>query len=186
MKFFNRALRILLATNAMVLVAGAMLGPIYALFVEEIGGTILHAGITGGVLALAAGMTTLVAGKYADKIKEDELIVTFGYAMMGLGFMFYIFVNSIWSLLLVQVIIGFAEALYSPAFDALYSKHLTRKKAGREWGAWEAMNYFSIAFGAVIGGFIVMHFGFNVIFVIMALLCFSSAVYIYLLPRRVL
>ena len=34
----SKALRILLATNAFILLAGAMLGPIYALFVDEIGG----------------------------------------------------------------------------------------------------------------------------------------------------
>ena len=184
--FFNKAIRILLLTNGIVLIAGAMLGPIYALFVERIGGSLLDASITGGVFAFAAGLTTLVAGKYADKIKENELIVSLGYSIMGVGFLLYIFVNSIYHLLLVQVLIGFSEAFYSPAFDALYSKHLTRKKAGREWGAWEAMNYFSIAFGSAIGGFIVTKFGFNVIFIIMALLCLSSSIYIYHLPRKIL
>lgn len=183
---FNKALRILLLTNAMVLIAGAMLGPIYALFVEKIGGSLLDASLAGGIFALAAGITTLIAGRYADKAKEDELIVVWGYFVMGIGFLLYIFVNSIWFLFSVQVLIGFAEAFYLPAFDALYSKHLTKRKAGREWGAWEAINYFSIACGAAIGGLIVTKFGFNTIFVIMAILCFLSAIYIYHLPRRVL
>ncbi|MCK4635193.1 MAG: MFS transporter [Candidatus Aenigmarchaeota archaeon] len=184
--FFNKALRILLITNAMVLAAGAMLGPIYALFVKNVGGSLLDASIAGGFFALAAGITTLLAGKYADKVKEDELIVVFGYSVMGLGFLFYNFVNSIWSLFLLQIVIGFAEAFYSPAFDALYSKHLTRKKAGREWGAWEGMRYFTTAFGAIVGGFIVVQFGFGAIFTIMSALCFLSAIYIYFLPRKVL
>jgi MFS family permease len=184
--FFNRALRILLITNAMVLVAAAMLGPIYALFVEKIGGSLLDASLTGGIFALAAGITTLIAGKYADKAKEEELIVVFGYVVMGIGFLLYTQVNSIWFLFLVQVIIGFSEAIYSPSFDKLYSKHLTTKKAGREWGAWESLNYFAIFAGAVIGGYVVTNYGFNTIFIIMAVLCFASALYIYRLPRRVL
>jgi MFS family permease len=53
---------------------------------------------------------------------------------MGIGFILYIFVNSIWFLFGVQVLIGFAEAFCSPAFDAVYSKHITKKRAGREWG----------------------------------------------------
>jgi len=183
---FNKALRVLLATNALVLVAGAMLGPIYALFVEKVGGSLLDASITGGIFALAAGITTLAAGKYADKIKHDERIISFGYLTMGVGFFLYMFVNSIWFLFVVQVITGFSEAIYSPAFDALYTKHVCETKAGREWGAWEAMNYFTIFFGAVIGGFIVTFFGFNAIFAMMGLMCIASAAYIKYIPNGVL
>ncbi len=142
---FNRALRILLITNGLVLISGAMLGPIYALFIKNIGGDLLDASIAASIFAFAAGITTIIAGKFADKNKRDELIVASSYVLMGIGFLLYIFVNSIWFLFCVQILIGFAEAFYSPAFDALYSKHITKKKAGREWGAWESMNYFSFA-----------------------------------------
>jgi len=183
---FNRALRILLTTNGLILLAAAMLGPIYALFVKNIGGDLLDASLTGGFFALAAGLTSLIAGKFADKNKRDELIVATGYAVMGLGFFLYIFVNSIWFLFGVQILIGFAEAFYTPAFDALYSKHITKRKAGREWGAWESINYFSIAVGAIVGGFIVTKFGFTPIFAIMSALSLISAIYIYRLHKRVL
>ena len=184
--FFNKALRILLITNALVLVAGAMLGPIYALFVERIGGNLFDASIAGGIFAFAAGITTYLSGKYADKIKRDERIVAFGYMVMATGFFLYLFVDSIAFLFIVQAIIGFGEAIYSPAFDALYSMHITKQKAGREWGAWESMNYFTLGVGAVVGGFIVSNFGFNSIFIFMGLLCLVSSTYIFRLPKRVL
>ena len=187
--FFNKntkALKVLLITNAMVLIAPAMLAPIYAIYVEKIGGDLLDASFTGGVFALVAGITTLIAGKYADKIKENELIVVFGYFVMGLGFLLYVFVNSVIFLFLVQALIGFAEAMYLPAFDALYSKHLSWKNAGKEWGAWESMNYFTTATGAMVGGIIVSLFGFIFVFLLMAILCFTSGIYIYFLPRKVL
>jgi len=186
MKSLKKALKILLVTNSFVLLAGAMLGPIYALFVEKIGGSLLDASLTGGVFALTAGIATLIAGKFADKLKRKELIIVFGYTAMGIGFLLYTLVNSIIFLLAVQVLIGLAEAMYSPAFNALYSKHLTRNKAGQEWGAWEATNYFSIAIGAAAGGAVVTNFGFNAIFIAMAVLCFASALYIYNLPRYTL
>ena len=183
---FNRALRILLITNGLVLLAAAMLGPIYALFVENIGGSLLDASLTGGFFALAAGITTLIAGKFADKNKRAELIVAAGYTLMGIGFLLYIFVNSIWFLFCIQILIGFAEAVYSPAFDTLYSRHITIKKAGREWGAWESINYFSIAAGSITGGLIVTNLGFNALFGMMAGLCFISAIYIFHLHKRIL
>lgn len=181
--FLNRPSRILLATNSLVLLAGAMLGPIYALFVEEIGGSLLDAGLTAGVFALAAGITTLAAGRYADKIKNREIIVVFGYVVMGIGFLSYTAVDSIWALFLVQVIIGFGEAVYAPSFDTLYSKHLSKDKPSTAWAVWESTYYFTTAAGAVIGAFIAYSFGFPVLFIIMAVMCFLSALYIYILPR---
>ncbi|OGY43981.1 MAG: hypothetical protein A2731_02530 [Candidatus Buchananbacteria bacterium RIFCSPHIGHO2_01_FULL_39_8] len=183
---FDTALKILLVTNSLILVAGAMIGPIYALFVEEIGGDLLDASLTGGVFALAAGITTLISGKFSDKIKENELIVVLGYGIMGFSFLLYIFCNSIWFLFLIQVITGLGEAIYSPAFDAVYSKHIEKKKAGKQWGAWESMNYFALTAGAIIGGFIATALGFDVLFGIMAVLSFGSALYILRLPRQVL
>ncbi|MFC1645174.1 MFS transporter [Patescibacteria group bacterium] len=183
---FSTALKILLYTNAMVLMAGAMLGPIYALFVEKVGGDLMDASIAGSIFALVAGLTTLISGKYSDKIKENELVVVLGYLFMGLGFLLYFWVNSVIFLFIVQAIIGLGEAIYAPAFDALYSKHLDGKKAGSQWGAWESMNYFTTAVGALIGGGIVTVFGFQSLFIIIATLCFFSALYIYTLKRAVL
>jgi len=182
---FNKALRILLTTNALILFSAAMLGPIYALFVEEIGGDLLDASLAGGAFALTAGLVTLLSGKYSDRIKEQELIVVLGYTIIGIGFISYMFVDSIISLLFVQIIVGMGEAIYSPAFDAVYSKHLSVESSGSQWGAWESMNYFTNAIGAILGGSIVTIFGFKSLFFVMATLCFLSAIYIYRLPRRV-
>lgn len=184
--FYNKPLRILLATNSMILVAGAMLGPIYALFVEKIGGDLLDASLASAAFAFAAGITVLMSANFSDKIRRSERIIILGYLLMGVGFLLYTIVNSMFFLLIVQVLIGFGEAIYNPPFDALYSKHIDDGKEGREWGAWESMNYFSVALGAVVGGFIASTFGFNILFVSMATLCFVSAFYIYLLPKRVL
>jgi len=170
----------------MILMASAMLGPIYALFVEKVGGDLMDASISGGIFALVAGLTSLISGKYSDKIKENELIVVLGYLIIGFGFLLYFWVSSIFFLFIVQAIIGLGEAIYSPAFDAVYSKHLDGHKSGRQWGAWESMNYFTMAIGSVAGGSLVTIFGFQILFLIMAILCFSSAIYIFHLKRSTL
>ncbi len=182
----NRSLKILLFTNSLILMAGAMLGPIYAIFVEGIGGSILDASIAGSIFALFAGITTLLSGKYSDVIKENELVVVFGYIIMAFGFLLYVFVDSIYLLFIAQALIGIGEAIYSPAFDALYSKHINKKQAGAQWRIWEAMYYFITAIGALLGGIFVVWFGFKAMFIIMAFLCFIPAMYILRLNRRVL
>jgi len=183
---FNRQLKILLITNSLVLVAGAMLGPIYALFVEDIGGDLLSASYSFGAFALAAGFVTLISGKYTDQVKEKKSIITIGYLLMSLGFFLYLAVNSIWMLLVVQVIIGFGEAIYAPALDSIYSAHISRRKSGRQWATWEALYYFTTFVGAIAGGLLISQFGFNPAFILMGFLALGSALYILFLPKKVL
>jgi predicted MFS family arabinose efflux permease len=180
----NKPLRILLFTNSMILLSAAMLGPIYALFVERIGGDLMDASIAGSIFALVAGLTTFVSGKYSDRVKESELIVALGYTIIGCGFLLYTVADSIYFLFMIQAIIGLGEAIYSPAFDSLYSKHLDGDKSGAQWGAWESMNYFSIACGASIGGLIVTYLGFDTLFILMGTLSIGSALYILQLKRE--
>ncbi len=182
----KRALNILVLTNALILIAGAMMGPIYALFVEEIGGSLLDASLTGTVFALAAGITVLIVGRITDKIKQQRYVVIFGYLMMALGFFLYLFVDSIWFLFIIQIIIGFGEAIYSPAFDAIYSRHTTDHHEGSEWALWESMMYFTTAAGAFVGGLLAYRFGFDTIFVVMTALCLISAAYLALIPKKIL
>lgn len=182
----KKALKILLYTDGIVLLAAAMMGPIYAVFSEKIGGDLLTASTTWAVFSLAAGVTIFFIGRFEDRIKEKELALVWGYLVMAFGFLGYIFVKNPASLFIIQIILGFGRALYTPAYDALYCKHLTVKKEASSWGTWEAVNFFTAAIGAFFGGLIVNFFGFDVLFVLMFILTLGCAVFIYFLPRKVL
>ena len=154
-------MRILLGTNGLILLSSAMLAPIYAIFVEEVGGSILDAGMAAAVFALAAGITTLLIGRFADSIRESELVVVVGYGIIAAAFLGFTFVQSVAALLLVQILFGIGEAVYSPAFDGVYSKHIWDGNESTAWGLWESMNYFIGAGGAALGAFVVSIFGFS-------------------------
>jgi sugar phosphate permease len=186
MVHIKKAIRVLLLTNGVVLFAGGMLAPIYAVFVEEVGGSLLDVGIGAALFSMFAGVTVIVSGRLHDKIKQNELIMVWGYLIMAVGFILYLFVDSVETMFLAQILIGFGEAVYAPSFDALYSEHLLMKKAGDSWGMWEAMNYFVAAASAFFGSLLVTFFGFRSLFVLIAGMCLFSAVYIDRLPRRVL
>lgn len=136
--------------------------------------------------AVVADTVTLISGRYSDTIKESELIIALGYCIIGLGFFLYTIADSVWFLFGIQALIGLGEAIYSPTFDAIYSKYLDGERSGAQWGIWESANYFSIAIGAIIGGTVVTWFGFSMLFIIMGSLCFVSGLYILSLNRDVL
>lgn len=181
----NRALRVILTTNIFVLIASAMLGPIYAVYVDGIGGDILDAGVAAALFAVAAGVTSLVSGRFADKVKRKHVLVGAGYLLTGVGFLGYIFVDSVWQLFAVQVFIGLVQASYEPVFDGLYTKFIGNvKRASSRWSLWEAGNYFSIAIGSVAGAAIVAYTNFATMFVAMAAFCFISGLYLLVAGRR--
>jgi MFS family permease len=182
----NRSLRALLIADAIVLIATAMLTPIYATFVEEVGGDVLDAGITAAALAFGAGFASLVAGKYPDALKDKKIMIVYGFAAIGVFFLLYTQVTTVWHLALVQLLMGLVRALFDPAFDALFSTHLDKNKEAEEWGAWEGMAYFSAGIGAILGAGVVALFNFDALFIVMGALCFASSLYVFRLPRRVL
>lgn len=180
----NKHIKILLGTNMVVLLSGAMFAPLYALFVKDIGGDILDAAFASSLFAISAALTVIGIGRFIDRSKQGKLVMAFGYIIMAVGFALLVFTNHIWTLFLAQIIIGFGEALYAPAFDSLYSKNLDKNKEASEWGLWEAGNYIILAVGAVLGGYIVSTYGFQILFTIMAILTFLTSLYILLLPPK--
>lgn len=185
MKHLRKSLKILLYTNGVILISAAMIWPIYALFVEEIWWDLMDASFAWWMFALSAWVTTLLFWKIADASKQKEKILALWYMLMGIWFFSYIFVDSIMHLFLVQIIIGLWEAIYSPAFDALYSKNIHKKQSGTEWGIWEAVNYFSLAIWAFLWWILVSYYGFNSVFIIMWVFCTWTSIYIYIFfPKR--
>lgn len=179
----NPALKTLLVADALLLTAEAMLVPIYAVFVVEVGGDILDAGITAAALAFGAGVASLVGGKYADGLRDKKQLIVACYALTALGFLLFTTVNSVWYLAAVQAGLGLVRAFAEPAFDALYSVNLDKNKEAQGWAAWESMTYFVTAVGSVVGAAIVSTFSFDTLFIIMAILAAVSAVYLFGVPK---
>ncbi|MBI4101343.1 MAG: MFS transporter [Candidatus Nealsonbacteria bacterium] len=179
------ALKILLVSDGLVLLAGAMLGPIYAVFVEEVGGDILTAGISFAIFSLVMGTLILVFGKIEDAfLKEKELWIALGYFLMAVGFFSYLFVKSPYHLFLVQAILGLGGAIEAPAYSSVYSRHLDHKKSAFQWGAWDAIRNFAAAAGALAGAALTTVYGFNILFIIMGFLAIISGLVVYFSPRE--
>jgi len=183
-KKFKKATKILLLTNWLVLIAVAMLAPIYAIFVDKVWWDLMDASIAWWIFALSAWITSLISWKITDNLKKKTNVVVFWYFLMWIWFFLYTIVDSVLFLFFVQALIGFGEAIYSPSFDALYWNNLNKKQRWLEWGAWESMNYFTIAIWAFIWWLMVTYLWFNSIFIFMWLLCFGSWTYLYILSNH--
>jgi len=172
----KRGVRILLLTDAWWTLAIGLIGPIYAIFVQEIGGDILDASWAYFAFMISSGVALYAFGKLEDKIRHPELTLTLGYVLLSLGCFSYIFVSTQLMLVITQIILGLGIAIASPIFDAMYGKFVTRKHAASEWGDWEAMGYIVTAVSALIGGYLATLVGFRALFIIMFVISLFSIV----------
>jgi MFS family permease len=165
----NKTLKLLLAANVFFIVAAGLIGPIYALFVEEIGGDYLAAGSAYAAFSIAAGGLMFFISRWEDHVKHKEKLVVGGWALSCVGFFSYGLVQNPSQLVVVQAILGIAMAVTTPAYDAMYSEYLDKGKFASEWGLWETTYYIVTAFAALFGGAIVQAWGFPTLFNLMFL-----------------
>lgn len=163
----NKTLKTLLFADSFSILALGMFGPIYAIFVERIGGDILYAGGAYAAFAIASGVLLFVISRWEDHIRHKEKLVVIGYGLGSVGIIGYLFVSAPIHLFFVQVVLGIAGAIGAPAYDAIYSRFLDRGKFASEWGLYESMEYIFTAIAALIGAFIASFFGFDTLFISM-------------------
>ncbi len=180
----KKELKILNTVSAMFIFATGLLGPIYAVYVEGIGGDLITTGTAYSIYAIASGALIFFLSKWENHLKHKEKIMIFGYLLGCLGFLGYLFVGNATGLFIVQLILGLATAIRVPIFDSLYSKNLDRGKYTSEWGVWESLNLIFIGISAIAGAFIANAYGFDALFITMFAVSFLGAIISLLLLMR--
>jgi predicted MFS family arabinose efflux permease len=180
----NKYLRSLLIIDFFGTLSVGMIIPIYAIFVEKIGGDILDASGTWAVFAMASGILMYLIGNWEDKNKHYAKMMSFGYLISGFCFLGYLFVETTMHLFILQMFLGIGVAIVAPSYDTLYSKYLKKGRYATQWSLWEAENMIVTAIAAIVGGLVVTYFGFEYLFILMAISSFVSFIISYLFLKK--
>ena len=179
----NRKIRYLLISNAVFVLAGSILLPVYALFVKSFNGGVEIAGILFGLGFLSSSITSLIVTKLHDGLRFENRMMKLCFFLRGVIWIFIAIFPNIQVLFVAQILIGITDGFGSPVFNELFSRYLDNKKHIKEWGMWQFVVGLSVAAGSFASGFIVTNVGFSVLFLIMAVLAFVSLA-IYRLGER--
>ncbi len=180
----DRELTILNVASATSSFAAGVFGPLFALFVQKVGGGATAAGYAFSVYAIGAGLLLYVFARLEDHIVREDLLVVGGFALATAGYIGYIFVGSLLHLLVVQAVLGLAVAIRYPAFDSMYSKHLHQGSYASEWGLFESLQWIVAGISAAAGGLIVATWGFTTLFGLMGALQAGATVVAFSLLQR--
>ena len=182
----NKSLKLLLATNSIFVLAGNLLGPLYAVYIGNLGGSIAVVSGTWSVMLLTTTIVNFGLIKYGDKIKEHEYLLIAGFIFRAISWIGFVFASNVVTIVLLQVIVGTGEAVGSTGFDALMAEHLDRSSHIRDYAVWKTISNLLAAFATLIGGLVVTQYGFSPMFAFMGMTALGCALFTYLLPRRAL
>lgn len=178
----NEKVRIFLMAESVLFFGAGMLVPIYAVFVEGIGGDVLTAGYSWAVFMFLSGLGFLATGKLIDRTGKEKPFIMAGYALQAAGFMCYMFVSAPMQLFAVQAILGLSAALSFPSREVWFMKSLDKGTTGFQWGMWEAVYAFSAAAASVAGAAIVSAYGFKVLFFAMFIVTLCALAMVARIP----
>lgn len=180
----NKSLKLLLGANGVFVLAGALLGPLYAVYVEGIDRAIMAVSLSWGVYLLATTAGNYAMYRWGDRIRETEYLLILGYWLRALGWLMYILVQDLPQLMAVQAVIGLGEAAGTPAFDTLFARHLDKGKQVADYSEWKLWSNLTQAGAAILGGWIVTRWGFEVLFIVMAGLALLAGGLVLVQPRK--
>ena len=181
----KRQTNILLWADNLWYFGEGMLGPLFAVFAERIGGDILDISWAWAVYLIVAGVFIMIVGKMSDgKVFTKERLIIGGYALNAVCTFGYLMVNSPFRLLLIQVGLGIAAAMATPTWDALYAKYEDRRHDGMLWGLSDGQAHLFSGLAIIAGGFVAAYFSFTALFVTMGIIQVISVYNICLILKK--
>lgn len=153
-----------------------MMGPLFAVFAEKIGGDILDITWAWATYLIITGVFYIIVGKLLNNKNYKEKVMVLGYVLNAIFTFCYLFVSSPVQLFIVQAGLGVAEAIGTPAWDALYAKNLPDKMDSYAWGLSTGQSQIvtGLAFG--FGGLITHFISFEALFITMGSLQIIAAI----------
>ncbi len=171
----HKVLKFLLLADSLFFFAGTLLTPIYALFVQNLQGSIIDIGIAWSIAIFVCATLQYPLGILADKYSKKRFLLA-SYLGKAAVFFGLLFITSIWQLFAIEFLLGVLSAIGTPAYDALYSRALERGKEARQWGIWEMATGYAAGLAGLLSAVIIYFFSFAHLFVLMALFSFLAGI----------
>jgi predicted MFS family arabinose efflux permease len=167
MEKLSRASRILLIGANIWYFGEGMLGPLYAIFAERIGGDLLEISWAWATYLVITGIFHIIVGKLINGKPYKAKVMVLGYALNALFTFGYLLVSSPVHLFFVQAGLGLAEAIGTPAWDSLFARNLKDEHDTFAWGLSSGQSQIVTGVAIVCGGLIAHYVSFNALFLTM-------------------
>ena len=153
-----------------------MMGPLYAIFAEKVGGDILDITWAWSAYLVCTGVCYILVGKIFNKRGYKVQMMVFGYSLNAVLTFAYLFVSNPLQLFIVQAGLGVAEAIGTPLWDSLYASNLSEEHDTYAWGLSSGQSQIVAGAAFAVGGLLTNYFSFDVLFVTMGIIQIIAAI----------
>lgn len=165
LKDINPVIRLLIISDTVVIGATGLLGPIFALFIEDFiqGGNATVAGLAAGIFLFTKSIMQVPIAHFIDKVrgeKDDFWLMFICTVLIALIPLLYLVIHTPLQLYIVQFILGLFTAFTFPTYMAIFTRHIDKKKEGTEWGIYFTLTDLTSATLAAVGGYLATAQGF--------------------------
>lgn len=165
--------------------------PIFAVFVLEniAGATVVTVGTLAAIFWTVKSILQIPLARYLDKIpgeKDDFYALISGLFLASISAFLFVLAKEVWQLYLIEVIHSFSLALYVVSWTPIFSRHLDGEKVSFDWALDSSAVGICAGLAGLSGGVIAKLFGFEAVFVLVALFSAASAMVLLLVPDLIL
>jgi len=176
----RKALLVLLLAALLANFAEGVYTPLYAAYVEQIGGGLSDAGISWSLNLIVYGVLAILFSRLGVKNKYRVGMLVAGYLLAAVATGLFAVISTPLLLYIVQMIRGASWAVLAPVWDAFYSLFVDKRSATAEWGYYEGGWSIAMGVGSALGGLLIGLTSFTFLFSLSAFLTFLAAVLVWI------
>lgn len=170
----TRPTKLLLLASSLWFFSEGLLGPLFAVFSEQIGGDLLDITAAWAAYLIVSGLAYPIVGRLLNRSRWKFRMIAVGYALNTLFTFAYLLVTDTSQLLMVQIGLGLAEAISTPSWDAYFASQLSEKDDTFAWGIASGHTQFISGVAIAIGGLIAEFVSFQALFITMGCISFVA------------
>jgi hypothetical protein len=174
MKKPNHLYKLLVAAFTVSSFSEGIILPIYAIFVQKVGGNILDVGYAMGIFLITDGIFTMLIHRFKWTRKQRVGLMVVGWLIWLGGICTYLLISNIWILFLAQFLTAIGNATADPVFDQELAEHTDKELAEYEWGFFEGSKSLLDGVAAIIGAVVAAFLGFTALIYLMIAAATSS------------
>lgn len=171
----NSIIKVLIGVMMFVNIADGVAAPMFAIFVSRNieGADLKTIGYAVAVYWVVKSILQIPISRYLDRTKgenDDLFSMMIGIFVFAMVYFLYVFAKTKFDLFLLQGLLAFGGALFIPPWYAMFTRHVDRFEIGFEWSLNSGLLGVGIAGAGAVSGMLVSEYGFNVLFVVAAVM----------------